>query len=97
MTHTPGPWKKVSKGNGIFTIEQVDGAGLIGTAGNNNADLIIAAPDMLAALKELTEDMRAIKLYSGGRDIGKVSFAKAWNKSLVAIAKAEGRGEATTS
>lgn len=68
QTHTPGPWRAVkSRGLNAYEIRGADGAYLADTwgvdvaipggvhpkASKANARLIAAAPDLLAALKEL--------------------------------------------
>ena len=51
--HTPGPWKHVGKGL-IATADESQVVGTFHSAkGTDNAPLVIAAPELLAALVEL--------------------------------------------
>lgn len=92
-THTPGPWS-VPKYFGYGTIcaekEQViariSAVGVRATAAN--ARLIAAAPDLLAALKALTEWGRE---HTSPRDEN--SPHSLLIAAVAAIAKAEGRAE----
>lgn len=91
MTHTPGPWRRgkahqavvsdVSNGLIGCTAEEVEAYGgylVAESIAPDNIDIITAAPDMLAALKNIESDdahmPRAI-----------------WDEIQRAIARAEGR------
>lgn len=92
--HTPGPWSVMperlvtSKLHPIHCTENGIDAGPVAFATAQNAALIGAAPDMLAALKALSqivvpdEDMDADD---------RAEFATAFDLACSVIAKAEGR------
>lgn len=92
MSHTPGPWitgegeyaDQVFEKSAVPDGELDWGAALIcETAGNNeNAALIAAAPELLAALDSLV----GMVIENGGR-------GDLVDNALAAIAKAEGRTE----
>lgn len=76
MTHTPGPWHSAKVTSGKQWIFAGDTR--VATANDANADLVTAAPDLLAALKSCIDVCE--------RDcIGNLTLMRA------AIAKAEGR------
>ena len=84
-SHTPGPWKSatgwvMSKDNGVICG---DFPGIYRDNGQAeaNMNLIAAAPDLLAALKELLHEDNQ----GGGVDLDALDRARA------AIAKAEGK------
>jgi hypothetical protein len=62
MSHTPGPWEQMPGGShGSLAVWNKDTALVVATAGGitasnalDNARLIAAAPDLLAALEALT-------------------------------------------
>src|ERR1700679_4387691 len=62
-SHTPGPWNTSAAENGtVFAMEQPAGERLIAYLPSNhreaaNAQLIAAAPDLLAALRDLMPQM----------------------------------------
>ena len=107
MTHTPGPWEIVLEGNDhVIRGERYFVAEIIGIDGYqeyDNARLIAAAPEMLAALKAVRDHLqRASFDYSNGAtdplgqfDEGNVYGWKAHNELVAqleaAIAKAEGQ------
>jgi hypothetical protein len=78
--HTPGPWKYLPD---AWIIADV-GSVVLTSQGMEKADarLIAAAPDMLAALRELVEDYEAAY---GGND---EDAPKALTQARAAIAKA---------
>lgn len=83
--HTPAPWTTSYDGHGGMTVLGSDGQ-QVGFVSNNrwqkaNAALIAAAPDMLEALKRITERIE----WLGARGTPLHRMAQA------AIAKAEGR------
>lgn len=81
--HTPGPW--TADGHHVATSEYGIGAPYIvakGKCAKANALLIAAAPDMLAALKELAARL-------GPRWF----LEQNWNAPIAAILKAEGRSD----
>ena len=96
--HTPGPWKIIDKGDCVFVNTPTDGtySGLISLPGNHSeqlrlAHLIVAVPDMLAALE--VADKAMFPTDKDGIPL------QEWDKRLCeagtiiqnAIAKAEGR------
>lgn len=98
--HTPGPWKICggfiadSRGEAaIAKFVPIDGVTWCDSAAGNetqaNARLIAAAPELLAALQELTEGMQLVmdpatgKPYNGSDD-----GISARNRALLAISKA---------
>lgn len=100
--HTPGPWavcETLCKGNRVLGVTVDDGksgfpiAELSNTSGRDRADarLIAAAPDMLAALKNigalLGENYRNSKKSSLHDD----DLWAAFSHVIAAVAKAEGR------
>lgn len=90
MGHTPGPWRvseatRTPDGNPCFHYIEADASIVASTwAGPNieNACLIAAAPDLLAALESLLPYVK-----------GSESFAAQYADAIAAIAKAR-RGEA---
>lgn len=85
VKHTPGPWSyqmsdedccdyEVYVGSGLHSIDII--AGEYGIESEADARLMSAAPDLLEALKAVTDD--------------KKSFTLALDLALKAIAKAEG-------
>lgn len=94
IRHTPGPWYT----DGPYTVSAKDHRamgqtpiatihGFVGTDGREaNARLIAAAPDMLAALRELIEQLEAIGIpdWHGAEGLD-------LNPAKETIAKAEGR------
>lgn len=90
--HTPGPW--VIDGNRIRTdyirfegavrgvcVAQVDKAGVGTPQAEANARLMAAAPELLAALKDILACPNWHPEFSGSL----------WNNAVAAIARAEGR------
>jgi hypothetical protein len=59
MTHTPGPWVAVKHPEAGYDIDHVaTGHGIVTGSGvekEEDAHLIAAAPDLLAALEEISE------------------------------------------
>ena len=97
--HTPGPWREGKWGGSVVSdtpiqegvpgSEDVDyyGGYLIGDSiAVCNRPIIIAAPDMLAALTEL---LAQVDQRCGGRIEGTSSLVTACNAARAAIAKAE--------
>jgi hypothetical protein len=93
--HTPGPWTLedhgytyiVSKpGDGYITRDvcRMDGSTTSAFNQKANAHLIVAAPEMLAALKEA-------RAYYGEPDKSDPVDVAIWARIDAAIAKAEGR------
>lgn len=78
-THTPGPWK-VSKPTGNYIVAPTGGiAALTYGATKADADLIAAAPELLAVLQEAVN-----KGYMWDND------PELWSKASAAIDKAKG-------
>lgn len=89
VAHTPGPWVVESadwwkKDNGVVRYYVRHVPAEIGTP---NARLIAAAPDLLAALKKLTEQVAEVDDPTAARGVSIAVMARA----CAAIAKAEGR------
>lgn len=83
--HTPGPW---NVGTTFPTMiwsgtDETAAISVCATRTKEDARLIAAAPDMLAALK-------AIVIESGGKAIPNDSLTVCRKRALAAIAKAEG-------
>ena len=79
--HTPGPWISNDLG-----LQNVKGDGIAAYAADcypndDDARLIAAAPDLLAALETLTREW----------DLGRSPLAAEWSKARAAIRNAEGR------
>jgi hypothetical protein len=97
--HSPGPWtlKRSPGGRKVhisgdhwfkFARVWVSVGGVTSDEGLANANLIVAAPDLLAALKDAMRSSR--KDFEAGRD-GDRKHQKAYAEQFAAIAKAEGR------
>lgn len=87
--HTPGPWKWNKNYNGlegpvgpVLSYVQYEGMWLSSENEDDNARVIEAAPDLLAALKALMEYEEHLYMPSAQGPI---------DAALAAIAKAEGR------
>ena len=84
MSYTPGPWNSVNGSikaidhGRYFTVAQVKSQKLTDEGNVANANLIAAAPDLLEAVKRLTEPSPP-------------DFVFAWARQIVV--KAEGRTE----
>ena len=86
MRHTPGPWTmfdRLVQGRGGAPVAAVHGPHAYA-----NASLIAAAPELLAALKEIADECE--RRLRKGEDSGDRLTLQLCN---AAIAKAEGRGE----
>ena len=106
MAHTPGPWKVARKRGPLHGIGATDplaikdstgeyvatlGGGSVHFANADaNAHLIAAAPDLLAALKELTPNIRAIGRSDDLTPIRGEWMMKCLTRCEAAIARAEG-------
>ena len=97
-THTPGPWVASPFGDCAYeivnevgtAIAEVDGAHEDSARIEANANLIAAAPELLAALLALAD--RVAVVIESDADDGKPEDAElrtAWDAAGVAIAKAE--------
>lgn len=94
MKHTPGPWK-VYKDSREINYVVTNGTGGIGNQDckasyidtDANAHLISAAPELLAACRELTQEFRNHYnvLHMEGPEY------VIWHRAMAAIDKAEGR------
>jgi len=87
--HTPGPWaaniSELEASSSLVSIRTENGGYLIcSDAGYQNAPLIAAAPDLLAALQELIEFAEPVLQNHGFGYMGK------FEKARRAIAKATG-------
>lgn len=81
--HTPGPWKVKAaefKGGGIVAYEIIMSRPEIGQA---NADLISAAPELLAALRNMCTAFQFV-------DMDEID-SKTFKQALAVIARVEGR------
>lgn len=103
--HTPGPWTQTigawgnigadndSRGNGSVQVASIslpsENEPAWAAEGKANARLIAAAPDMLEALREMTD--LAYKLAMASPDLNP-EVDRIIPKARAAIAKAEGRG-----
>lgn len=92
MTHTPGPWKldKSCDGfrtvsNGSLTICTVGEADLF-PAGEHDAHLIAAAPELLETLKEIVLSIQK------GDVVDSTTIGDWYASAIQAITKAEGKG-----
>lgn len=84
MAHTPGPWA-VRWHNGLRTaIIEAGGERLACNIKNSDADLMAAAPDLLAALREL------VHYDDGSSEPGAYGY-EVLQRCKAVIAKAEGR------
>jgi len=87
--HTPGPWSAGIPGNpSVYGPDgMVEHSGLIARVfkGRKNVQLIAAAPELLAALKDAIEFANAANNQIAGQDL---PASVEW---LAIIAKAEGR------
>lgn len=91
VAHTPGPWRAIKAPHGVIDILDgrdrdivtVYGGGVETESQEANAHLMAAAPDLLDALRTLTDNIE--HAFPGLAHLGPVAFARS------AIAKAEGR------
>lgn len=83
---TPGPWKHTGRKGGWDGVSSVDGTDICHLEFNNpsNATLIAAAPDLLAALRNVEIDLTLAAGIAVGYDLG-----HALTVVRAAIAKAE--------
>ena len=86
--HTPRPWYKAERARGLIDIRSSKSAHLVAQVATEetnrcerNADLIAAAPELLAACKEFVRKC----------DCGEASSRRSYAQMKAAIAKAEGR------
>ena len=94
--HTPGPWtvRRYKAGYEITTPTATAEAVVtrLVSASFHDARLIGAAPDLLEALREITDRLGALDLYSGeGTAELSSAIVIATDRARAAIAKAEGR------
>lgn len=86
LKHTPGPWEPVDMGrDGLICVMPKSKLAVADCCDMNDARLIAAAPDLLAALQYLA-DMVSSSL--AGDDYA--PFSKCVNQARAAIAKATG-------
>ena len=93
--HTPGPWESYPHSTEPITTiigNRTDGIAKVLASGNReldtaNARLIAAAPELLAALRNVTDSMLASRRLGRGLEVP-TQFI---DDARVAIAKAEGR------
>lgn len=99
MAHTPGPWWVDGPGEGIEVHDtfgrtaSVWGEGGAGGEAWDNARLIAAAPELLAALRAARDDLSDLLEVADLTDEGVADTTAVLNQVIAAIAKAEGRGE----
>lgn len=100
MGHTPGPWAYDADSKEVFASAEQYGCGWIALVEGNDSDdqplaaemqaanarLIAAAPELLAALKELVD------YDDGSNEPGEFGY-EILQRCKAAIAKAEGRSE----
>lgn len=96
MSHTPGPWATYPPEftDGECWTVQEDGGMTVRVCGGDspenraNANLIAAAPELLAAMKDLLDQMHAIGLpeWHGAEGL-------CFDRANAAVASAEGRVE----
>ena len=57
MKHTPGPWKLFATPNDIDFTHEISGVAAIyiGNHSEGNAKLMVAAPDLLEALRDMVD------------------------------------------
>jgi hypothetical protein len=91
--HTPGPWKVRKQGHGTFIGFASDSfIGEVYTASGRqeaNANLLAAAPELLAALKEI-KHWADITRGDPNNNLG-AEIESVFNVAYAAIAKAEGK------
>ncbi len=89
--HTPGPWRLAASGIDGHKVVAPDGRNICGMSNrislsmaerHANARLVAAAPDLLAALRDLVP---------ADFDRHPDDFMPVWHAARAAIAKAEGR------
>src|SRR5262245_18393193 len=101
MTHTPGPWR-YSLGDGHYAGQadwaistDTDSPEISGVAHNiideNDARLIAAAPDLLAALKASLDALHYIATLDSAPKATRQLAERDLAKASAAIAKAEGK------
>ena len=78
MAHTPGPWRTMPSGRGGIPIANT-GAILCRVESPDDAALIAAAPDLLAALRKI-EQQADYGQMDACRDIARAAIAKAEGK-----------------
>ncbi len=97
-THTPGPWKTGRALNTTGSVKIVhrghltlawasceDVSDITRDEAMANASLIAAAPDLLAALRDM------VATWEGPRELAAIKFAQNVIAARAAIAKAEGK------
>jgi hypothetical protein len=88
--HTPGPWRV--EGKEVVSLDRfvclIDSHGPDDTEKRGNAHLIAAAPELLAALKELQE--KFVEVSERYRGASWCYGAEAVSNARAAIVKAEG-------
>jgi hypothetical protein len=105
--HTPGPWTLALYDNGCFTVTgtmgDMHGAILCSRSdvpdrfvgeGSANAHLIAAAPELLEALKSLTNEARGFLSMADPEAHGQTNLRcldRRIDEAEAAVAKAEGR------
>lgn len=99
--HTPGPWTTEKEGSGGIIVKRGalfdDAICRIVTAfagAEDNARLIAAAPDLLAAAKEMIPaigKLRGVDLVDAAHDLAVEALNGPEDRLLAAIVKAEGR------
>ena len=87
--HTPGPWSVGDDaGNGVVPLADVPVpdvvVAMLPSTHHANARLIAAAPDLLAALKQVVSS-------AFPHPVNHPTMTAAWKVAQAAIAKAEGR------
>ena len=91
--HTPGPWEAVNGPEDTYYVEECGQRGIVAEVlhictdewTDANASLIAAAPDLLAALRDLVDDCESANGCMGNEHKIDTDEARA------AIAKAEGK------
>ena len=103
MAHTPGPWVGfVDRSDGTEVMDILpagrDGEVASGIRNGADADLIIAAPDLLAVVQELVEGFDGGHIRMESEEIGEIEVGippHPWHEELLhyarqALAKATG-------
>ena len=98
--HTPGPWKTRQADNGVFVLHDADGRHFANLRmvrdmppeeAAANADVVAAAPELLAALHAIIGDAAAAITRPGQPNGADPALSGIYETARAAIAKAEGR------
>jgi hypothetical protein len=101
LPHAPGPWRISSRAGRTYVVsdmkdprsskeETVICQVSVMTKGCNNLDLLVAAPDMLAALERIATESNKCGLMWVDKDSPQFNLSEAINDAIDVICKARG-------